>query len=106
MKTSLRSQKLAGVIEEKLPRIIHQILSPDRIGFLTITALEVSGDLGVADVFVRSLNGPSSFLKKLKKTTPKIEYELLRHLSLRRPIKLRFKLDKSVEYVENLEKLL
>ena len=102
MKTSLRSEKLAGIISEKIPGIITQYLTPDQVGFITVTAVEVSGDLGVADILESSIGGPSGYLKLLKKYTKKFTYELLKQISLRRPIILRFKIDKSVAYVEKL----
>lgn len=106
MKLSPRSLKLASVIEQKLPTIIHRFLTPEDVGFLTITAVEVSGDLAVADVFVRSLNGPAAYLKKLNRSASKLSAELLKHLEVRQAIKLRFKPDKSVEHVEKMEEFL
>lgn len=107
MKISPRSEKLAGLLSEKIPELIHQYVPPDESGFLTVTAIEVSGDLGVADVFVRSL-GPSTedFLAVINKHKKKISHELLKSVSLRRHIELRFKKDKSVDHVEKIYKKL
>jgi len=106
MKTSERSKRLVGTVENLLPPIINKFLSPDDIGFLTISALEISGDLGVADIFVRSIGAPPGFVKKLKKLEGKISHELNQSLDLRRAMKLRFKMDQSVHHADKMKDLL
>lgn len=100
-----RSRRLAGTMEQLLPEILRPLLDPDQHGFVTITAIEVSGDLGLVDVFVRSLGGPASYLKDLQRMEKKIAHLLLQKLELRRGFILRFKPDQSVKAVENLKKL-
>ena len=75
------------------------------MGFVTITAVEVSGDLGVVDVFVRSLGGPADYLKALQKQEKKIAHLLLQKLDLRRHFVLRFKPDQAVKAVEKLNQI-
>ncbi len=96
MRMSPRSQRLAGVIEEVLPPIIKQFTDPLEVGFLTVTAVEVSGDLGICDIFIRSIGEQKKFLKPLKRVTKKISGELTKKIPTRRAIVLRFKEDKSV----------
>lgn len=105
MKMSDRSRRLAGTMEQLLPEILRPLIDPDKMGFVTITAIEVSGDLGVVDVFVRSLGGPASYLKELQRMEKKIAHLLLQKLELRRGFKLNFKPDLAVKAVENLRKL-
>lgn len=105
MKTSPRGQRLAGSIQQMFPEILRPQLDPDVHGFVTITAVEVSGDLGVVDVFVRSLGGPADYLKALQKMEKKVAHQLLQKLSLRRHFILRFKPDQAVKAVEALDKI-
>jgi len=91
MKTSPRSQKLAGVIEPALGQVLQQLTNPETFGFLTIVDIQVSGDLSVVDVYVQSIGGSESYLKKLQKMTPKITRELMKHVQVRRAFVLRFK---------------
>ncbi|NCP66852.1 ribosome-binding factor A [bacterium] len=105
MKMSDRSRRLAGTMEHLLPEIMRPLIDPDKMGFVTVTAIEVSGDLGLVDVFVRSLGGPASYLKELKRMEKKIGHLLLQKLELRRAFILRFKPDQSVNAVEKLKKL-
>lgn len=102
---SERSRRLAGTIEQILPEILRPLLDPDVHGFVTITAVEVSGDLGVVDVFVRSLGGPAEYLKALQQMEKRVAHLLLQKLDLRRHFTLRFKPDKSVKAVESLAKI-
>ncbi len=104
MKTSERSKRAVGVIRVKVPVIITRFLTPEKIGFLTITAIEIAGDLGVADIFVSSLNAPDNFLSALQKISKKVSTELCKEMQLRRPMQIRFKMDKSVEYVDKINK--
>jgi|GEM_PF-1196118 len=105
MKMSDRSRRVGGTIEQILPEILRTQTDPDTHGFVTITAVEMSGDLALVDVFVRSLGGPASYLKELQKREKKIAHLLLQKLELRRGFILRFKPDKSVKAVEDLKKL-
>lgn len=105
MKTSERGRRLAGTIEQILPEVLRPLLNPDTQGFVTITAVEVSGDLGVVDVFVRSLGGPAEYLKDLQKMEKRVAHLLLQKLSLRRAFTLRFKPDKAVQAVEKLNQI-
>jgi len=105
MKISDRSRRLAGTIEQILPEIMRPLIDPDKFGFVTVTAVEVAGDLGLVDVFVRSLGGPAEYLKHLQKMEKKMAHLLLQKLELRRAFTLRFKPDKAVKAVERLNEL-
>ncbi len=102
MKMSERSKRLAGTIEEVISPIIQKFTDPDEVGFITVTAVEVSGDLGVCDIFLRSINGPKKFLTPIKRVQKKISYELTQKVPTRRAIILRFKPDNSVNNLDVL----
>lgn len=102
MKISSRSQKLSGVIQEAVSPLIHRFLTPEAIGFVSVTAVESSGDLEWVDVFVDTIEGPTGWLEQLNRFAPKIGHELLKVLPTRRAFKIRFKLDKGHENAEKL----
>ncbi len=106
MKISERSKRAAGVVREKIPVIIPKFLTPEDIGFLTITAVEIAGDLGVADVFVSAIGAPKNFLSALQKIEKKVATQLGKEMAFRRQMVIRFKIDKSVEHVAKIEKCL
>jgi ribosome-binding factor A len=94
MKVSARSQKLGGIIAELLPPLVEKFLTPNQVGFLTITAVEVSGDLGLVDAYINVMGANSrDAIKSLAKVTPKIRFELLQKIKLRREFILRWKVD-------------
>jgi len=93
MKTSDRSRKLAGVIQQQLPPLLQQFLTPNQVGLLTVTDVEVSGDLGIAEIWLEAMGAPAGWLDAVTKIRPKIEHELIKTVMVRRPIQLRFKRD-------------
>lgn len=100
MKMSERSKKMASVVELKLSPILMQLVSPEEVGFLTVTAIEISGDLGVCDIYVKSLNGQADYLKVLKKKEKKVAQMLAKEIKTRRIMIIRFKPDKSAKSLD------
>lgn len=98
MKTSERSRRLAGVIAQELPPLLEQLLTPNQVGFLTVTAVEVSGDCGITEVFLDALSAPEGWLNAVEKVKPKIVHQLLSRVKLRREIEIRFKKDKGITH--------
>jgi ribosome-binding factor A len=106
MKTSPRSQKMAGVLQQLIPGLVEKFLTPNQVGLLSVTAVEVAGDLGVADIFVDAMGAPPDWIKNLAKITPKIQHEIARELKLRRKMILRWKRDASPQYIRRMNELL
>ncbi len=102
MKTSPRSQKLASVFQTKLPIIVNKFLTPNQIGFLTITGIEISGDLSLVDVFFTTIGGEKEAEKNLNKISRKIVYELLKEVPLRREFQIRWKKDDTGKIISKL----
>ena len=105
MKISERSKRMGGVVQEAIPLILQKLFTPDDVGFLTITAVEVSGDLGVIDVYMRTFNGPRSTFSRLRKARKKVASELAKKIDMRRVPEIRFKSDNSLQTVERVENL-
>lgn len=53
----IRSQRLANELQQEIATIIHQELKDPRLGFVTITRLELSKDLRHAKVLFSCLGG-------------------------------------------------
>lgn len=105
MKFSERSIRTGGVVQEAIPPILQKLFTPDEVGFLTVTAVEVSGDLGVIDVYLRSINGPRSTFAKLRRAEKKVASELVKKVPMRRVPIIRFKSDNAIHHVEKMEKI-
>ena len=89
MKTSLRSQQLASVVTEVLPRILLGLTTPNQVGFLTVVMVEISGDLGIVLVRLSAIGAPAGWLQNIESKKKKIRYEILKQVELRREFELR-----------------
>lgn len=94
-----RQEKLGELIAAELSELMRTRLKDPRIGFASITRVEVSGDLRHAKVFV-SVMGTSQeqeeTMKGLKHANGFLRHELATRLVLRYMPELAFKLDTSI----------
>ena len=103
MKISERSQKLAQVIQEQLPGIVDKFTTPNQVGFLTVSAVEVAGDLSMADIFVNTIGGPVDYIKYLAKIAPKLQHEISQKIQMRRVCRFRFLENQAPAYVRKIQ---
>jgi len=96
-------------IQRELSALLRDIKDP-RInqGMISITAVDTTGDLGQAKVYlsVYDLKSKKDFLKGLKSASGHLRYELGRALSLRHTPQLQFELDESIERGANIASIL
>lgn len=108
---SKRQQKIARLIQKDLGEILRIFAQEHLSGYLiTVTKVNVSPDLSVAKVFL-SLFGPAdkaTVFKTIKMHTREIRHNLgIRVKSQLRVIPdLDFFIDDSLDYIENIDKLL
>ncbi len=104
-----RAERLADQIRVEVAQMISQELKDPRVGFATVTGVELSSDLHYARVSVSVLGDPGSQQKSLDGLTSAAGFlrrELGRRLTLRRVPELVFVLDHGPEENERLEMLL
>jgi len=96
-------------IQRELSALLREIKDP-RVnqGMISITAVDTSGDLSQAKVYlsVYDLKSKKDFLKGLKSASGHLRYELGRALSLRHTPQLQFELDESIERGANIASIL
>jgi ribosome-binding factor A len=95
-----RQEKLGELITAELSDLIRTRLKDPRVGFASITRVEVSGDLRHAKVFVSVMGTPeeqAETMKGLKNANGFLRHELAGRLTLRYMPELAFKLDTSIE---------
>ena len=95
-----RQEKLGELIAAELSDLIRTRLKDPRVGFASITRVEVSGDLRHAKVFVSVMGTPeeqAETMKGLKNANGFLRHELASRLVLRYMPELAFKLDTSIE---------
>lgn len=95
-----RTSRLGEVFKKEISDIIKKDLKDPRIGFVTITAVEISPDLKRATVFLSVLGGLEEHersLKGLKNARGHIRSELGKRVRLKFLPELVFEIDKSIE---------
>ncbi len=95
-----RQEKLGELIAVELSDLLRTRVKDPRVGFASITHVEVSGDLRHAKVFV-SVMGSSeerdATMQGLKNAAGFLRHELATRIVLRYMPDIVFKLDKSIE---------
>ena len=102
--SSNRPEKIADLLKREVSKILNQEVKDPRLQNINITAVKVTDDIGIAYIFYTIIG------KSIKKDESKIDNEILSKLSkimeIRRVPRIIFKFDESIEYSENIEKLL
>jgi ribosome-binding factor A len=104
-----RPERLGELIRQTVAAFLTGSVRDPRIGFVTVTGVEVSADLGHARVRVsvmgtddertRSLEGLASAARFLRA-------QLARELPLRTSPELRFELDRGLEHASRIDEVL
>ena len=110
--SSNRPEKIADLLKKEVSLILSHEVKDPRLQNMNITAVKVTDDIGIAYVYYTIIG------KSIKKKESKVENNVLIKLSgmlrskisklieIRRVPKIIFKFDESIEYSENIEKLL
>jgi len=104
-----RRRRVADLIKSELSHIIQQELRDPRIGFITITEVNMSPDLLHAKIYISILGNKEkveSSLKGLKSSVSFLRREICQQLRLRYCPTLDFCLDTSIEYGTHIEELI
>ncbi|MBM7647086.1 ribosome-binding factor A [Bacillus ectoiniformans] len=106
---SLRSNRVGEQMKKELTDILNRKVKDPRIGFITVTDVEVTGDLQQATVFITVLGDEKKreeTLKALAKAKGFIRSELGQRMRLRKTPELLFEFDASIDYGNRIESLL
>jgi len=110
---STLSPHRAGRVAEEIKREITQMLRDEikdpRVGFVTVTGVEVSPDIRYARVFVSVYGEDESkvqSLQALEKAKGFVRSELGKRMRLRYTPEISFKFDSSIEHGARIMKLL
>ena len=95
-----RQEKLGELIAVELSELLRTRVKDPRVGFASITHVEVSGDLRHAKIFVSVMGTDderAATMQALKHATGFLRHELAERIVLRYMPELVFKLDTSIE---------
>ena len=104
-----RLARLNEQLKREISELVLRKVRDPRVGLVTITSVEVAGDLGSARVYVRTQD-PNDELNEslagLEAAAPFLRRELGRILHLRRVPELRFQQDHSLDQARRIEEIL
>jgi len=102
-----RSDRVSDQMKQEIADILMRKIKDPRIGFVTVTDVDVAADLKNAKVFV-SIYGSDkeATLKGLKSATPFIRTELGKRMRMRYIPELLFRFDGTVEQGAHIMELL
>ena len=107
--SQVRANRVAEQMKKELGDIIGRKLKDPRVGFITVTDVEVTGDLQQATVYITSLGNErekEATLKGLEKAKGFIRSEIAKRIRLRITPELTFEFDASTEYGNKIDQLL
>ncbi|WP_134700416.1 30S ribosome-binding factor RbfA [Ammoniphilus sp. YIM 78166] len=107
--SKVRVSRIGEQMKKELSQIIQREIKDPRIGFVTVTAVEVTGDLQLAKVFISVMGSEDqkeNSIAALQKAKGFIRSELGKRIQLRHTPDLQFKIDVSIDYGSRIENLL
>jgi ribosome-binding factor A len=107
--SKVRANRVGEQLKKEIGEIFQRELKDPRIGFLTVTAVDMTGDLSQAKVFISVLGSEEqreNSLNAIAKASGFIRSEIGKRIRLRHTPELIFKLDESIDYGSKIEKLL
>jgi ribosome-binding factor A len=106
---SHRANRVGEQMKKELSDIIGRKIKDPRIGFVTVTDVQVTGDLQQAKVYISVLGDDEqkeNTLKGLAKAKGFIRTEIGHRIRLRKTPEIIFEFDESIDYGNRIENLL
>jgi len=104
-----RYEKVAEAIKKEVSNIIHDELNDPRLGFVTITNVELTEDLRYAKIFFSVLGKEQDYIKTQKALDSALGFIrklIAQRIQLRFAPELAFREDRSSEYSVRIEEVL
>jgi ribosome-binding factor A len=104
-----RQEQLGEAIAHELSDLIRSRMQDPRIGFASVTSVELSADLRHAKVFISVLGSPDdqrATMKALAHGAGFLRHELAQRLTVRYTPELSFRLDESIAHGARVAQLL
>lgn len=106
---SKRIARLNEQLKREIAELVRTQVRDPRVGSVTVTAVDVTTDIGYARVFVSTSGDPdvrAATLDGLRAAAPFLRTALGRILTVRRVPELRFEEDKTMEHARRIEQVL
>ncbi|MBP2650263.1 MAG: Ribosome-binding factor [Firmicutes bacterium] len=105
----LRAEKVQEFIKQELSKIILTDLKDPRVGFVTVTKVDVTGDLRSAKAYISLMGSDeqkATSWQVLQKAVGFFRSEIGKRINLRFTPELSLQLDETLEYSDHIQKLL
>ncbi|MGN7174971.1 ribosome-binding factor A [Paenibacillus sp. FSL R5-0490] len=106
---SLRANRVGEQMKKELGEIISRKIKDPRVGFVTVTDVQVTGDLQQATVYISVLGDEEqreNTLRGLAKAKGFIRSEIGQRIRLRKTPEILFEFDESIDYGNRIDSLL
>lgn len=106
---SHRPERVAELIRQTVAAFLTADVRDPRIGFVTVTSVEVSGDLAHARIRVSVMGSDQERARSLEGLASAgrfLRAQLSRELPLRTSPELRFELDRGLEHAQRIDQVL
>lgn len=106
---NVRANRVGEQMKKELGDIIGRKLKDPRVGFVTVTDVQVTGDLQQATIFISVLGNEDQMedtLKGLSKAKGFIRSEIGKRIRLRKTPEIDFEFDESISYGNRIESIL
>lgn len=107
--TGSRTERVADQIQREVARVLQFEMHDSRLGFITVTGVKVSPDLGHARVFVSLLSegkARDEAIKALDAARGFVRHHIATSLRLKRTPEIVFTIDTSIEQGARIDDLL
>jgi len=107
-----RIERVAGLVRAHLTELMRRELGDAELARMVVTSVEVTKDLSIARILVRSLasdddiEGRRKLMQRLRKAAPRLRRALGPRLELRRLPELRFQFDTGADASNRVAELL
>lgn len=103
-----RSQRVSHLLKEEVSDIIMNRVKDPRLGFLTVTDVDVTDDLKMARIYISILKEEErqATLDILNSAKPFIRSELGKRVRMKFIPSIEFRLDTSIQYGARIDRLL
>lgn len=105
----IRAGRVGEQIKKELSGIIQSELKDPRLGFITVTGVDLTNDLSQAKIYLSVMGDEEqkkASLQALTRSTGFLRSELGKRIRLRKVPELIFKFDESIDYGSKIESLL
>ncbi len=105
----LRTEKVQEFIQQEISKIILKELKDPRIGFITVTRVEVTGDLRYAKIFISLMGNEdqkTATMQGLNHALGFLRTEIGKRIRLRFAPELSFHVDDTLEHSARIQELL